>query len=262
MRADMQKVLTERPRTKSWEERRKTAGKVRIADLNEDLDDEREVSRVPTSRRRVYQDYKEFTDHIMPLKRYLKSQVGRLWNDVWSDMCAVLDRRSTTGNHVFEHIRWEVELNTVMVDGKVHHYIGGSGVTGPVTGLYVHPTTGILCRAPERDFGFRRRKADANKIRLDQGLYLICLDGIWYEAHYERFETRPLLLDLKEYWQHNYRVIEETERWTWEERKLIGNRVHYFQRHERTVYYVVRHKRQLSSKELRRHGLSNAATLA
>lgn len=269
MRADMAKVLTERPRTKSWEERRKTGGKVRIADLNEDLDDEREVSRLPISRRRVYYDYKDFTDHIMPLKNYLRAQVGRPWNDVWSDLCATLDRRTTTGNHVFEHIAWEVETNTVMVGSKVHEYVGGRHGTAKVTGLYVHPVTGILEFAPYPPRP--RRKKDETKIRLGPGRYLISINGIWYEGTYERFEKKPESLvtaellrefrDPKTYWGSPHRVIEEQERRSWDERRQLGSRVYFFHRTEKTIYYIRRTKRQLSTKELRRHGIENHPTI-
>jgi hypothetical protein len=255
----MAKVLTERPRTRSWEERRKTGRRIRIQELDDELDVPTEVSREPSGRRRVYHDYKSFTDHIMPLKRYLEAQVGRPWNDVWSEMCQTLDRRSMSGNHVFEHIRWEVETKTVMVGDEVHEYIDGSGTTRPVERLFVHPVTGILSYKKPKPYRPRRTR-DQNKRRLSAGRYLIRVEGIWYEALYDRREEEPIssLLVKAGFGQPRpYHVIEERERRSWDELRVIGNRTHYFHRTEKTVYWVRRSKRQLSGRELRKHGLEN-----
>jgi hypothetical protein len=260
MRDDMKTVLTERPRTKSWAERRKTGRKIRPVDLDDDLDIADEQSRLPSSRLRVYgHDHKSFTDHIMPLRRYLRAQVGRSWDDVWSELCTTLDRRSTTGNHVFEHIRWEVETNTVLIDGTVYEYLDGSGTPAKVYGLYVHPVTRILSWAPERRYSYTPKK-DTSKIQLAPNRYLTRIDGIWYEGIYERHETMPISTMLARAGfgtPRPYRVIEATETATGDDKCSIGNRTYYFPRRDRTVYWVRRSKRQLSTKELRDHGLQN-----
>src|SRR4051794_23561783 len=76
MRDDMAKVVTERPRRGHGNKSKKTTGP-RIRRYDSDRNDEEPV-RLPISRRRQYgYQAKELTDLISPLKRYLRSCVGR-----------------------------------------------------------------------------------------------------------------------------------------------------------------------------------------
>jgi hypothetical protein len=94
----------------------------------------------------LYQHRKEPGDRIGPLKRYLKRQVFRPWNDVYSEVCAVAKLDSVTQWHLRLHLVWLVEVNTVMLDGEVvltassHHW----PVAKSSCEVYVHPVTGLL----------------------------------------------------------------------------------------------------------------------
>ena len=56
---------------------------------------------LPVSRGRQYGwNAKEFSDLINPLKRYLRSCIGRPWNKVHSELSQKLDRRSISGSHI------------------------------------------------------------------------------------------------------------------------------------------------------------------
>jgi hypothetical protein len=76
----------------------------------------------------------------------------------------VLDKRGLAGQHIFEHIRREVETHTrVGEDGKVHGRPRWTWDTWPVEGLFVHPRTKLLCyearsryRRPKGETDFRR----------------------------------------------------------------------------------------------------------
>lgn len=85
MRDDMAKVVTERPRRGHGEKSRKTTGRrIRSYDSDADYD---EPTRLPVGRGRQYGwSAKEFSDLINPLKRYLRSCIGRPWNKVHSDL--------------------------------------------------------------------------------------------------------------------------------------------------------------------------------
>ena len=76
MRDDMAKVVTERPRRGHSNPSKKTTGlPIRRYDPDADYD---EPVRLPVSRGRQYGwNAKEFSDLINPLKRYLRSCVGR-----------------------------------------------------------------------------------------------------------------------------------------------------------------------------------------
>jgi len=76
MRDDMAKVVTERPRRGHGNTSKKTTGRrIRTYDPDHEYD---EPNRLPIAPGRQYgYDCKEFSDLINPLKRYLRSCVGR-----------------------------------------------------------------------------------------------------------------------------------------------------------------------------------------
>jgi hypothetical protein len=109
----------------------------------------------PSAYRQYGWNAKEFSDVLGPLRRYLRKQVGRPWDKIWSEIALTLDSRSLTGQHIFEHIRWEVEQEAwIGDDGRLYHKRRGDAVV-LVSGLYVHPVTRLLCYKPERRFALR-----------------------------------------------------------------------------------------------------------
>ncbi|WP_395795177.1 hypothetical protein [Aquimonas sp.] len=85
-----------------------------------------------------------FSDNLGPLRRWLRAQVGRPWNSVWSELCAGVDSDTMAGQHLLEHVFWEVERDCRM-DGRVAlKSVDRSWRDGRVDGLYVHPRTGLL----------------------------------------------------------------------------------------------------------------------
>ena len=114
MRHDMSKVLTERPRVGKHSSGRggyEKATSVRrsehryFKDAKDESAPKRESMRKPHKHR---WNGKELTDNIRPLERYLRSQVGRHWNDVWSDVCQVLRGNGLQAAHVKQHVKWLV----------------------------------------------------------------------------------------------------------------------------------------------------------
>ena len=152
MRNDMAKVVTERLRrghgnpSKKWGRR---------LEKNEYDADDHGPTRASIARHHQYGwNSKEFSDLLGPLRRYLRKQVGRPWNKVWSEISRTLDNRSLSGQHIFDHIRWEVEQNARLgANGSVYHDRWSGAVA--VSGLYVHPVTRLLCYAPDPRSRFR-----------------------------------------------------------------------------------------------------------
>jgi len=103
MRDDMAKVVTERPRRGHGNTSKKTTGqRIRSYDPGREYDG---PNRLPVSPGRQYgYDCKEFSDLINPLKRYLRSCVGKPWNKVHSELSRKLDRRSLSGSHIWDHV--------------------------------------------------------------------------------------------------------------------------------------------------------------
>jgi hypothetical protein len=156
-------------------------------------------------RRRRNRDHKSFSDVLGPLRAYLRKQVGRPWDKVWSEICATLDRRSLTGLHIFDHIEQEVEKHTRFgVDGKIYGHRHWSGWDWPVNGLYAHPRTGLLCykarpkyrwSRSEREFRAALRRfgidwGDPKVYRID-GLHLWEKRGdLWFINFYRESRER------------------------------------------------------------------------
>lgn len=99
-------------------------------------------------------------DDLEPLIRYLKTNAGRKWNDVYSDLNQQLDTRSATGLHVLEHLWDFVQIHTgINEHGQITH-IPKWGFRRFIIDkyyrwFYVHPTTGILV---DNQFEYQKRR--------------------------------------------------------------------------------------------------------
>lgn len=144
MRQDMAR-LKNIPRSGSEAKSKKTALKIGKDQL--DLDDHGPV-RLSSSRYRQYgYEGKQSGENYGPIKRFLRSCVGRSWNKIYSVLRNGLDSRTFSGQRILEHVAREVTLECQLVDGKVVT-LGHNRwrqFDGEVTGLYVHPVSGILC---------------------------------------------------------------------------------------------------------------------
>ncbi|MGB9122957.1 MAG: hypothetical protein WCE73_20250 [Candidatus Angelobacter sp.] len=184
----MKKVVVERPRGQSYVPNRKFGARLPYVP---DHDYDEQPKRVGISA--SYRDYgysaKWFTDVLGPLRRFLEKNVGRPWNDVYSEMCTSLDKRKATGKHIFDHAMDMVDTNCFLgANGKIVRLRWGA--EREVEGLYVHPQTGVLCRAVrpnKRELKRRRLLAedvtwlninDESGYRKHEGIrYLV--SGIW-----------------------------------------------------------------------------------
>lgn len=273
MRSDMNKVLTERPRAGgTYVKRKKTALKIRPEDLddeNETLDPDESVKTLPIHGSRVYRhNKKQLTDLIGPLYRFLESKVGQPWNKVWSEACQTLDRRSMSGNHVFEHLVDYVCTLTFMLGGKVHTFVEGSGVPTPVekgyhrhnAGLYVHPLTGILCRAKmPRRFVYQPRVDPNIKDGPSKLERYTKLGGIWYLSTYTSYSKPPGFFGYFKDRKLDYTELTVSYEEKWDERMEYGEKVYFIPRRTKIAYLLRSKKRQLSKHELKELGVTNDA---
>lgn len=142
---------------------------------------------------------KNLTDVLNPLKGFLRKNVGRKWDDVYSELCQGLDRRSVSGLHVFTHLWQYVEKKTLMVNGKVHYYThAGRGLnyTAPIEDgyrfeqFYIHPETGLLCESDRTNYRrFRYRGENSLLVRkIEEGKRYQRIDGIWYYVEYGKMD--------------------------------------------------------------------------
>lgn len=180
MRADMAKVIVERPRlgsrahTKrkgydreqhrgSWEERVGREGmKVRSGNS------------------------KHFNEHLGPLRRFLLSRAGHPWDKVFSEICARVNRNSVVQDHVRDHVNDIVARHVILIDGVPCSGAGGDYGwplrPGRLLQLYVCPRTGLLRRLKvPRSAGRATQPARLPPpVKVDDTLQCHFLDGAWH----------------------------------------------------------------------------------
>jgi hypothetical protein len=182
MRSDMYKVIVERPR--SGKRTRPTALRLR-----NDLDGPMRLGM------RAGYGYLDLNENLQPLRRYLRAQIGRPWDKVYSEICARIDRRNTVQQHIHQHIDDFIAIRVREKDGKLM----AAGLGDPrelyCQEMYVDPRTGII-----REHRQGRRWLSAAEWRKQRGeeiaarrrvvnerTLLLRIDGIWY-----RVEIAPL----------------------------------------------------------------------
>jgi hypothetical protein len=244
MRSDMHKVICEEPRHGGGPEKHS-----RSANLPEELLPKFEGIRQP------HKDRKRFGEHLGPLRRWLRSQIGRPWSDVYGEACAVIKPDSVVRNHIKFHLLQFVQRYTFMRDRRVwcftthwsRNEIPVDEAASRWSPFYVHPESGLLCEVISRR---RARWENQEKERraktqrwLSNNALLRQLNGLWFECAVESFPDRFVRGD-------------EPMRFDMAERRLIGpgqaKKVY-----GRKVFCFA--KRQLSRRELRQCGLNNSA---
>ena len=240
MREDMFKVIVERPR---W-----GAGHAPRPKLRKDKYPGRK--KVGLRRFAKEQGYtKHLNENLAPLKRYLNKQVGRKWDQVFSEICQHLDTGSTVKMHVREHID-DFIVTKVSIDRKGqwiaagHRWGSYCDPAGWWQELYVDPFDGIikrvddLCRKRgeirQKDrWKQRRKKSPVRHLirKRSEKDYFVKLGGLWYSVTLDTSPRAP-----------NIDIFHELDTGNWRQ-------------HER---WKVVSKFQLGKKALREHGLQNS----
>ena len=226
MRSDFKKVLTERPRIRlSPNYKAVRCAKRKIGD--EDMG--RLESMRDLSNRNGYSTIQ--TDLMGPLYRYLRSRVGMPWDETYSEVCSHLKGRSTTQQHLLDHLLRAVTRNLYAEGGRLYH---SNGIEFPArrkwrSEYYVDPRDGTL-KAVTDTIRSKHHQASKSAENTDlktlDGKIYSKIDGIWYQVWTECVQAREYLYSDGE--------------------------VHIVTR-------SVQRKRQLATRELRAHGLANDA---
>jgi hypothetical protein len=139
MRADMFKVIVERPR---WGVRHASSVK-----LKKDRDPHKSIG----LKRHAWEQapyIKGFSDNLAPLCRFIQKRVGRRWDDVFSEICAGLDTGSTVKMHIRQHLGDFVLIR--IARGRQGELLHESHIIRPDrrncrgSEFYVDPDDGIL----------------------------------------------------------------------------------------------------------------------
>ncbi len=122
---------------------------------------------------------KHFSDHLSPLQRWLKKQVGQPWDSVYSRLCQQIETRTLCGQHLLHHLRDMVTTEVEFINEVPYHRRYQSRPLGYWRDeLYVHPETKQLCLAKKRPKRQPQKRDDLLKV--DTLHQYRKLDGVWY----------------------------------------------------------------------------------
>jgi hypothetical protein len=184
MRPDMSKVIVERARRPGH----LAKGKGRLQDS--DMQVSHEGMRAPHVR---HWGGKELNENLSPLRGFLRSRVGQVWNDVFSEICAHIRLTSTVQKHVRDHIA-QMVATKIWIDHQGEPWDCEHGPRqlsrSPYIKFWVDPADGILKtntaktgRQQHLDKIRLRRAQEAGHSRsLPGGIELRKSQGIWYQV--------------------------------------------------------------------------------
>lgn len=161
MRADMGKVLVERPRVRAGFVQGRT-GRRYVKSVRQGIASGEGSPACEGIKRRYRGGHgrmKHFNEHLGPLRRYLDSNVGRPWDKVYSEICKHIDRGNVVQKHILTHLFEYVAVHVELIDGEPH--------AGGRHRWYVCPKSGLLKRAKvESQKERRERRQSAGMPRL------------------------------------------------------------------------------------------------
>jgi hypothetical protein len=182
MREDMYKVIVERPRR--WKGGYSAAARLR-----------NDYSGSTRLRTRAGYGYRSLNENLSPLRRYLRAQVGRPWDKVFSEICANIDRRNTVQQHIHQHIRDFIAIDVGFRDGQrvdlANRWRFLPSSSRIYQELYVDPHSGLVRLNKDyhswRQGGAKRRRREqaeitARRRALDERTLLLLLDDVWFRV--------------------------------------------------------------------------------
>lgn len=183
MRSDMYEILIERPRAY-----RGCRARVGCTYPRKKLARAREQDDLPRkeSMGALYAE-KSLNENLRPLVRYLRSNVGRPWSKVSSEIHAQVNGRSAVQGHILQHLSDFVEVNVREVSGVLY---GAGRYGGPFPlahhrrreSFFVCPRSGLLRAIPVRPRKQKSRIPDPNFRKVDECTYWMKRTGGWFEV--------------------------------------------------------------------------------
>ena len=184
MRCDMAKVIVERPRFGGGT--KYPRGSVRYTDRLgiEDWHKRESIGR----RWQGHSAQKFLNENLAPLRRFLRSKVGKPWNKVYAEICERIDRGSAVQLHIWQHLSDYVCANPYGVTGDVGRRFHGRLWHE----FYVDPRTGLLrqtsrltkkqwAQIPKRGPHSQQPPPLNPVLPINDNRCYEQIDGVWYE---------------------------------------------------------------------------------
>lgn len=151
---------------------------------------------------------KHFSDHLGPIRRWLRSKVGQPWNIVYNELCQKIDTKTLCGQHLLFHVWQFVEKEVDLIDGVPHRKNGYKYFGWRSEGLYVHPETGLLCKVE-----LNKKKPDqkaSDRLIINQYHEYRKLNDIWFLVTFQdeppEVEVQGIQPGEYYYWHRGYAV--------------------------------------------------------
>jgi hypothetical protein len=158
MRRDVDKIVFERPKANRTWASKTPREKAVILDVQGD-----QINEGANHIRRKRQKMRNSSLNV--LERFLVKRVGRPWDTVYAEVCAVADARSFTGAEVRDYLK-DLVASDCWLEGRTLMCRDWRGRTQEVSGLYIDPRSGLLLRKEQ----MRKRKQQMKPIPIPQHL--------------------------------------------------------------------------------------------
>lgn len=273
MRKDHHKVITERERRGSgnkYHDYRHTKGQKAINDEDfydfEESDVTQESPKLIEPMRRPYKQYymeKEYSDMTSGIKGFVRKNVGRKWDDVFSEFCAEYDQRSVLTKHLFQHLKQHV--CTKVFEKEDGLYVHTRWHVKPLAKsweeYYVDPKDGIL-KHNDQFVSWRQQRNQYNKPKpnktetrcvVDKFHEYHKINGTWFLVTFVELPGNRVLASSYSYYRNRtnyYYATEYPDRYDILEKKVVSGKRY------------AASKRTASKKEIRDHQLNVVDDLA
>ena len=190
MRSDMDKVIVERPRYGSRSPSRKKGYRKYVQSMPAD---ELPLSE-PMLGRWKGRD-KWLNEHLGPMRRFLRSKVGRPWNKVHQELCEHVSFDNAVQAHVLSHIYDYVQLHVEVQDSATVYTRAGWRRQHKLdeNAMYVCPTSGIL-----KTVQANQRHRPRTRISMDANTQYLRRDNVWWEVRMRSIQNAAR--DLWDFW--------------------------------------------------------------
>jgi len=120
------------------------------------------------------------------LTRFLRSNRGKLWDNVYSEILKKNILSSTSDPHVY--ISGAVTINPIFEDGKIYNRNGWGVYKGEYGSFYVDKNGKLAESTVTRPKWRNNNKENKNLVKISDSLYLIRRekDGVWFKLNYSK----------------------------------------------------------------------------